>query len=499
MGMLREFVRSYEMIFNDANDLKKRTLTGFFWSFIDGVSLHLIQFAIFILLARFLLPEAFGLIGMLAIFMEIAQSFVDSGFGQALIQKKSPSYTDECSIFFFNLVIGIISACFLCMVAPHVAAFYGQPILVPVMRVLSLTQIINAFGMIQLSILNKSINFKRQFKINIIAVIVSGIVGISMAFYGYGVWSLVGHSLTNTLIKNLLLWIANPWRPSMLFSLDALAALYGFGSKLLLTGLINTIFQNIYLLVIGKFYSAVELGYYSSAKKIQGIPPQLLAITTNRVFFPVVSSIQDDPLKIKELLSKILRVLAFINIPLMFGLIAIAKPLVICAMTAKWIDAIEYIQLLCLVGLLLPLQMLNLNALMAIGRSDLILRLELIKKTLICISILLTYRWGVNALIYGQIILSFFGYFLNSYYVSRLIGYTLKEQIADCAPYFAFGGIMAGLVYQLQSFPFPNMIVLLLMQIVMGVMIFALLNIIFQPRAYKDICSIIMDRTIRYF
>ena len=277
------------------DNLKQRTIHALFWSFFEAVGLKGVQFVIGIILARLLFPEQFGLIGMLVIFMAIARTFLDSGFGAALIQRKNPTETDICSIFYFNILVGLIAAALLCLTAPLIASFYSQPILAPLTRAMSLVIVINSFGLIQSTILARQINFKTLTKASLFSGALSGIIGISMAYAGYGVWSLVYQQVSGTFFTTLFLWLANTWRPSLLFSFQSLREMFGFGSKILASGLLNQIFDNIYLLVIGKLFSAADLGYYTRANNLQALPSQALASMVGRVTFPVFSTMQDDP------------------------------------------------------------------------------------------------------------------------------------------------------------------------------------------------------------
>jgi O-antigen/teichoic acid export membrane protein len=376
--------------------LKHKTIGALSWSFFERVGQNGIQFVIAIVLARLLAPAEFGLIAMLAIFMAVAQSFIDSGFGSALIQKQDASYTDECSIFYFNILVSIVAAGILCIAAPWIAEFYNAPILAPLTRALSLNLVINAFGLIQTSLLTKRIDFKLQLKVSIFATFFSGIIGILMAYKGFGVWSLVAQSLSQNLFRTCLLWLVMSWRPSWTFSLKSLRTLFSFGSKLLFSGLLDVLFQNIYLVVIGKLFSPADLGFYSRAKEFSQLPVHNLSSSIGRVTYPVFSSIQNDKNRLRDGVRKTLSMMAILTFPLMIGLMVVAKPLVIILIGDRWLPSVPYLQLLCIVGLLYPLHAINLNVLKAQGRSDLFLKLEVIKKFNALIAILVTYRWGHN-------------------------------------------------------------------------------------------------------
>ena len=470
--------------------LKSKTLHGLFWSFFERIGQQGIQFIISIILARLLLPEQFGLIAMLTIFMAIAQSFINSGFGQALIQKKDATHIDECSIFYFNILVSFVAAGLLCVAAPWIADFYNQPLLTLLTRVLSLNLIINAFSLVQTTLLTKHIDFKTQLKVGMIATFLSGTIGVTMAFKGFGVWSLVAQSLGSNLFRTALLWFFNTWRPSLVFSLKAMRVMFGFGSRLLVSGLLDTVFRNIYLVVIGKLFSPAVLGFYSRAQRIQELPTKSLSSIISRVTFPVFSTIQDDSKRLKSGMRKAIATMAFVNFPLMIGLAVVAKPLVLVLLTEKWAPSVPYLKLLCLVGLLWPLHVINLNILMALGRSDLFFRLEVLKKILIVISIAVTYRWGIQAMIYGQIGVSILAYYLNSYYSGKLINYPLKEQVLDFAPYLGVAMVMGIAVYSVQWFPFPNNLALLASQILVGISVYAAISGALRMPAFVEVVKI---------
>ena len=476
------------------SSLKHKTVGGVFWSILERGGQQGIQVVISIILAWLLSPAQFGLISMLTIFMAVAQSFQDSGFGSALIQKKDATHIDSCSIFYFNIIVGIIAAGLLCLAAPWIAAFYKEPTLTALTRFLSLNLVINSFALIHSTLLIKNIDFKTQLKVSITATIGSGIIGIVLACCGFGVWSLAIQSVTSTLFRTVLLWFFNKWRPSLVFSLAALKSMFVFGSRLLASGLLDTIFRNIYLVVIGKIFTATDLGFYTRARSCLRLSSENLAMSVSRVMFPVFSSIQDDIDRLKKCAQKTLTILMFLNFPIMTGILITAKPVVSVILTEKWLPCVPYLQLLCIIGLILPLQVLNLNILMAKGRSDLFLRLEILKKILVVISITITYRWGIQAMIYGQICVSSLSYYLNSYYTGRLIDYPLREQIFNLLPYFGITIVMGICVYCLQLFPFPNNWSLLICQVLVGISIYSAISRALKVPAFIEVISILKGK-----
>ncbi len=473
--------------------LKSKAMGGVFWSFLERVGQQGISFFIAIILARLLLPEQFGLVGMLSLFIEIARVFVDSGFGAALIQRKKATDADACSIFYFNVLVGLLAMGLLCVLAPWVADFYQQPILTPLMRALSVTLVINSLAGVQTALLSKRIDFKTQLKVSVAATLLSGVIGITLAVRGFGVWSLAAHYISSSLFRTMLLWGLNTWRPKLLFRFAALREMFGFGSKLLAAVLLNTIFENIYLVVIGRLFSAGHLGLYAGARKIQNTATINITGVVMQVAFPVFSAIQDEPARLKRSMRKAMMMLALVNFPLMAGLALVARPIVYVLLTERWAAAVPWLQLLCVAGLLYPFQSLHLNVLKAVGRSDLYFLLEVVKKTLIVILIAITCRWGVTGMLWGQVVMSVLGYYINSYYTTRLIGYRLTEQLADLAPYAAISALMGVGVYLVQWVPARDAF-RLLMEVLLGVVLYVVLSCLFRLPAFLDVVQAIRER-----
>jgi teichuronic acid exporter len=477
-----------------ADSLRSKTLYALSWSFLESAGVQGVRFVLGIVLARLLFPEQFGLIGMLTIFIAVAQSFLDSGFGAALIRKRDPTPTDVCSIFYFNIVVGLVAAGILCLAAPWIAAFYNQPILTPLTWALSLTIVINSFGLIQSTILTKQIDFSTQNKTNMIASVLAGIIAVTLAATGFGVWSLVIQQISRTLLQTVFLWFVNAWRPALLFSLKSMREMFRFGSRLLVSGLLDQIFGNMYFLVIGKLFSATDLGFYTRAETFQAAASQSLSTIVGRVTFPVFSAIQDDLARLKRGLKRALTILVLVNFPIMIGLALIARPLVLVLLTDKWAECIPYLQLLCGVGLLFPLHPINLNVLIALGRSDLFLRLKIINMVMIVINIAITWRWGISAMIYGMIVNSFISYYLNSSYTGDLIGYPIREQLRDIFPYLVITALMGVVVYAAGLLPFAKQWTMLFVQITTGIIIYVCLCRIFRLTAFMELCQMIWNR-----
>jgi len=467
---------------------RSATIRGLLWSFFERAGGQGIQLLFSIVLARILSPAEFGLIAMLYIFMSLAQALLESGFDAALVRKPDATRLDESSVFYFNIGIGAIAAGLLCLAAPAVASFYGVPLLTPMTRWLSLNMIFNAFGVAQTAILTRKIDFKSQMKASLTATSLSGTIGVAMAYEGYGVWSLVAQSLASNLFRTILLWVLSPWRPLFRFSLASLKEMFPFGSMILVTSLINTLFINIYLVIIGKLYSATDLGYYSRSQGFQQVPvQQVLSITITRVVFPVFSAMQEDKVRLKRSLQRALTMTALINFPLMAGLAAAAEPFIRFAITDKWLPAVPYLQLLCAVGALYPLQQINLNALKAQGRSDLYFRVEMLTKAFIIAAILITYRLGVQALIIGNIAASIISYYFNSYYSGKLLDYPFGEQVRDFTPTLLIAAATGAAMFGVNLIGIESVAGRLALQATAGLLLYPALCAIFRVPAFREI------------
>jgi len=473
------------------SNLKQKTISGMAWSVSERISLQVIHILISIILARLLDPAEFGLIGMLAIFTNIAQSVLDSGFGSALIQKKNASQTDSSSIFYFNLLIGIILASIFFFSAPLIANFYQQPILKPITRVLSLNLIINAFSLVQLSILRKTMDFKNHFIINLIAVIFSGICGIIAAYQGLGVWSLVIQTMSHSLAQAASLWLISKWRPIGHFSFISLKSMFSFGSRLLVAGLIETVFKNLYQTFIGRVYSPSDVGYYSRASTMETAASVSTSMALGQVIFSAFSPYQDDDTTLRKVHGKTIKMSMFILMPVMIGLIAIAEPLFLFLLTEKWAESIPYFQLLCIIGLLFPIVVQNYNLLRIKGRTDLHLRLEIFKYIITIIAIGVTYQHGILALIYGQIAVAVISHFVVSYFVGKLVNYSLLDQLKALFPHAVTSSIMGIAVFLTGKIDIQSNLFTFSIQILVGIIVYFVLNKIIKSPELAEFMSIL--------
>jgi len=479
-----------------SDQLKSKALGALSWSMVQELSQRGLQFAIGILLARLLDPKEFGMVAMLTIFIAVSQALLDSGFGSALIQRKQTSPADESSVFFFNLAIGLILACLLYLCAPFVADFYAQPQLVDLLRVLAIVLVINSFALVQNSLLVRGLDFKSQAMVSVTSMIVSGSVALLLAWQGFGVWSLVAQQVTNSLVRAIMLWRVNPWRPKWLFDFQALRSLFRFGSGMMGSAILNTLFDNLYALVIGRLFSAVTLGHYTRAYTLQNIVSQAPAMVANRVTFPLFAKLQQDPERLKRALEKAMTGLAFLQFPVLLGMAAVAQPLVVVLLTEKWLPCVPYLQLLCFAGILYPMHLLNLNVLTAHGKSGRFFRLEIIKRALVVLNIVVTYRWGVLAMVCGQAVNSVISFFVNAYYTKDLVGYSIPEQLKDLSPYFVAAGLMALLV-RVVDLPLPAghwVSLQLAFKVLVGAIVYGVLCLILRVPALSELRQLIGRR-----
>ena len=475
-------------------NLKHKTVSGLIWSFIDQFANLGITFIAGIILARLLSPREFGLIGMITVFIAVSESFINSGFSSALIRKKDCTDTDFSTVFFFNLAAGILFFLLLFFSAPAISGFFNEPELTAILQVLGIVLIIDSLTLIQRTILTKRIDFKLQARISVIASIGSGVVAITMAFYGFGVWALVAQRFVKQGLNSLFLWLWNRWKPLLVFSKESFKELFGFGSKLLLSGLIDTIYRNVYYLIIGKFFSAQELGFYTKADDFQRLPSQNINAIISRVSYPILSIIQSDIPRLKNNYRKLIRTIMFITFILMMGMAAVAEPLIHTLIGAKWEPAIIYLQMLCFVGMMYPLHALNLNMLLVLGRSDLLLKLEVIKKIIAIPTIVIGVFFGIKMMIVGMIVNTLIAYYLNSYWSGVKIGYSFKHQVKDILPSFFLALSMGVTVYfigLLLPFSYP---IKLIIQIVFGGLFVFVISEVTKFRDYIFAKQLVLEK-----
>lgn len=473
--------------------LKQRSIDGMFWTVSERLGLQIVNLVVLIVLARLLEPSQFGLISMLAIFTAVGQSILDSGFGSALIQKKDADQTDSSSIFFFNLLMGFFLAGLLFFFAPLIAKFYSQESLIPVSRVISISFIINAFSLVQVSLLTKRLDFQTQMKVSLIAAVLSGIISIILAFYSFGAWSLVAQILTHSLFRVILLWIFSDWRPALIFNLESLKTMFPFGSRMLFSGLLNTAFENIYETFIGRVFSATDLGFFSKAKSLESAATRVTSYSLGKVVYPAMAPHQDNIPLLQKAYRKTICLAMFLHLPLMVGLWAVADPLLRLLLTDKWAPSIPYFQILCVVGIYYPLHTLNLNILQVKGRSDLFFRLEILKKLITVVFIVITYRYGILVMLYGNIVDKTISYFLNSAFSKRLANYGVWDQIKDLLPSILASLVMGTAMYFVGLLSLKSNFFMVILQGSTGILVYLLLSLFINRNELKEVWQIVYN------
>ena len=453
-----------------SESLKNKTIKGVSWSFADNIANQGITFLVGLVLARLITPEEYGLIGIILIFVAVFDSLVNCGFSNALIRKNDADDRDYNTVFIVNMVFSFFLFFVFFFSAQFIADFFCQPLLKPLTQVMGSIIIIHAFAIIQRTVLIKRIDFKTQTKASVISSVTSGVVGITMAFYNYGVWSLVGQQLSRALLYTICLWIFSHWWPKPQFSWKSFQELFGFGWKLLLSSLINTIWKEIYQVVIGKCYTPATLGQYTRAHQFGSIFSSNLSTVIQRVSYPVLSNLQDDKQRLKEGYRRVIKVTMLVTFVLMLGLAAVAKPMILVLVGNQWLIAADFLPIICLQMMLYPLHALNLNMLQVQGRSDLFLKLEIIKNCVAVIPLSLGIFVGIYWMIWGSVFTSMFAYYLNSYYSGKFLNYNILTQIKDILPSFGLSVVMALLVYAMSFIPL-NPFILLPLQIVAGAVI----------------------------
>lgn len=422
-------------------ELKEKTLSGVKWSAIGRFSTQGISFLIGLILARILSPSDYGVTGMVAIFFAIAQTFIDSGFGSALIRKQDCTDVDYSTAFYFNAVVGLVFCLLLSLAAPFIAEFFNTPILEDIVVVMSINMFISSLSIVQTARLTAAVDFKSQAKINLVTTIFSGVVGIAMAYNGFGVWSLVWQGVFANLLRTMLLLFATKWYPKWQFSKESFKYLFNFGSKILTASLLHTVYSNLTTLIIGKYYTAKDLGYYSRGESMANLPSTNITAILQSVTYPILSKIQDDDKRLIQVYRKYIAVTSLAIFFGMFLLAALAKPLILTLLTEKWLQSVIFLQVFCFALMFDHLCQLNLNILYVKGRSDLVLRLEVIKKTISISMLVAAIPFGVLAICLSRAIYTQIAVVINTYYTGKLFGLGYFAQVRDFIKYFIFSAI----------------------------------------------------------
>lgn len=472
---------------------KTTVVTSLFWKFAERIGAQGVNLIVSIVLARILMPEDYGIVALVTIFITISNVFIESGLPTALIQKKDADDLDFSSVFYFNIMISIVLYLIIFIASPLIAKFYNNMQLIPVLRVLSISVLIAGVKSVQHAYVSRKMIFKKFFISTSIGTIGSAIVGVWMAYNGYGVWALVTQQLLNTTVDTIMLWITVKWRPIFKFSFERLKNLYKYGWKMLCSGLIDAVYNELYGLAIGKIYTSEQLAYYNKANQF----PKLITVNVNgsisSVMLPALSNEQDNKEKIKSMMRRTIKTSSFLLFPLMFGLAAVAEPLVKLILTDKWLPAVPLMQLLCISYALWPIHTVNLQAISAMGRSDIFLKLEIIKKIIGVIALLISIPFGIEVMVIVQIITSVISTFINSAPNRKLLNYNYGEQVKDILPALILSFIMAIIVICL-NFLNIKIWLKLLLQIVLGGIIYIISAYLLKLEAFTYIIDMIKKR-----
>lgn len=468
----------------------KTVISNFMWRFAERSGAQIVTFIVSIVLARILMPEDYGTIALVTVFTAILQVFVDSGLGTALIQKKDADDIDFSSVFYFNVFICIVLYIGMFIAAPYISMFYGDHTLTPIIRVMSLTIVISGIKGIQQAYVSKNMLFKRFFFSTIGGTIFSAILGIGLAYSGYGVWALVLQQISNNAIDTLLLWLTVEWRPKKLFSRERLKELLSFGWKLLASSLLDTCYNNIRNLIIGKMYSSADLAFYNQGEKFPNVIVSNINTSIDSVLLPTLSREQNNSIVVKKMTRRAIKTSIYIMAPLMLGLAFCAESIVHIFLTDKWLLCVPYLRIFCITYMFWPIHTANLNAIKAMGRSDLFLRLEIIKKAMGMIILLLTMRYGVMAMAYSLLLSSILSQIINSWPNRKLLRYGYLEQLHDFIPEMLLAIIMGIVVYFIGKIPLPIEICLII-QIICGALFYIGVSSILKIDEFKYLLGII--------
>lgn len=474
-------------------NIKGKAVSGMAWTGLERLASQGIQFVIGIVIARILMPTDYGIMGMLAVFVAIAQTFLDSGFASALIQKKNRTEEDYSTVFYFNIVVSLLLYGIFYVSAPWIASFYNMPILSDVTRVTTLSLIVGGLSIVQQARMTINLDFRYLAAASITAVIVSGTCGMVMAYSGFGVWALVFQGLVSASIRTAMLWIHSRWFPRLVFSVSSFQRLFSFGSKLLCSGMINTIYNNLYTLIIGKAFNASEVGFYTRANQFSSLPSNTVTQMVVNVNFPILSKMQDDDERLLKTYRKLLCTPLFLLAPILLGMASVAHPMVAIILGEKWLPCVPYLQILCIGSLFNPLTHINLNLLYVKGRSDFVLKLELIKKPIAFVILFASIPFGIWWMCFGAALYNFIAFVFNCHYTKKMLNYGLLKQLKELSNIFINGFVMS-VVVALSMIPFENQGMKFSVGILVGVVSYTLYAYMTKDESFNDIRTIIINK-----
>lgn len=468
----------------------KKVLSNFFWRFFERCGAQGVTFIVSIVLARLLDPDVYGTVALVTVFTTIMQVFVDSGMGNALIQKKEADDLDFSSVFFFNIAVCSLLYLIMFIAAPFIAAFYKMPELTSVIRVLSLILIISGVKNVQQAYVSRNMQFKKFFFSTIGGTIGAAVVGIIMAYMGFGVWALVAQMLFNAAVDTIILWITVKWRPKMMFSFQRLKSLFSFGWKLLASSLLDTVYNDLRQLIIGKIYSKNDLAFYNQGKKFPHLIVTNINTSIDSVLLPTMSKAQDDKNAVRSMTRRAIKTSTYIMMPVMIGLAVCAEPLISLILTDKWLPCVLFLRVFCITYAFYPIHTANLNAIKAMGRSDLFLKLEILKKIIGLTAILITMWISVEAMAYSLLVTTLLNQIINSWPNKKLLGYSYLEQVRDMLPQIGLSVLMGVVIYLVQLAGFSSIFTLCI-QIPLGIIIYIALSKLLHIESFEYVISML--------
>ena len=470
----------------------KTVINNFLWRFLERIGVQGVNFIVSIIVARLVAPEVYGIVALVTIFTTIMQVFIDSGLGTALIQKKNADDLDFSTVFYFNLLMCVALYGVMYLLAPFIASFYEIPQLTKIVRVLSITLIVSGVRGIQQSYVSKKLQFKKFFFSTLGATLFSAVVGIYMAYKGYGVWALVGQTVSSNVVGTIILWITVEWRPKWMFSFSRLKGLFSYGWKLLVSALIDTVYREIRSLIIGKRYSSESLAFYNKGQQFPKLLVDNINTSIDSVLLPTMSNEQENKERVKMMTRRAIKTGTYIIAPLMIGLAAVAEPFIELLLTSKWLFCVPFLRIFCLTYMIYPIHTANLNAIKAMGRSDMFLKLEIIKKIIGIIALAATMMISVEAMAYSLLGTTVIGSFVNAFPNKKLLNYSYLEQIKDIAPSLVLCAVMGFLVYSVKFLGFSS-IITLFVQIPLGAAIYIIGSKLFRLESFNYALSTVKN------
>ena len=464
-------------------DNRQRVLSNLIWRFMERCGAQLVSFAVTVVLARLIEPEVFGLVATVTIVTSILMVFADSGMGNALIQKKDPDDLDFSSVFYFNIVFCLLLYIALYFTSPMLAKLYKEPSLTPILRVLGLTVVVAGVKNVQQAYVSKTLQFKRFFFATLGGTLLSGAVGIAMALMGYGIWALVAKELVNVTVNTAILWLTVGWKPKFMFSLKRLGALLSFGWKLLVSALLDTVYNKLRQIIIGIKYTSADLAFYERGNSLPNLVVENINSSIDSVLLPVLSDEQDSKEQVRRMTRRAIKVSSYIMMPMMIGLAVCAEPLVRLLLTEKWLPCVPYLRVFALTYAFYPVHTANLNAIKAMGRSDLFLILEIIKKALGLVLLVMTVKLGAYAMAVSLFVMTLICQFINAWPNRKLLDYPFISQLRDLMPALLLSVLMGACVYPISLLNLSDWLTLPL-QVLVGVLVYVAVSAVFKVESF---------------